>query len=230
MESISSCEPVSGRDEIRRTGNRYDHPTWHYINYPLSPPNFPLLDAPDRCDDVLSGIQQSAEVLTKPRTSFVSRAAHLSWLLHLIGDIHQPLHATALFPEEFPDGDRGGNDFYVRPANAGIKLHSYWDGLLGTSGDVRSARNDATRLLNEYERSDFESLAAKGEALSWSLESRGHAIESVYLNGELEPATTQGTAHALPADYASAAKALAEQQVVLAGYRLADYLKTLAEG
>jgi hypothetical protein len=34
-------------DEIRRTGNQYDHPNWHFIDYPLRPPGFPLSPTPD---------------------------------------------------------------------------------------------------------------------------------------------------------------------------------------
>src|SRR5690349_11040178 len=37
-------------DEIRRSGNQYDHPNWHFIDYPLRPPNFPM-ESDDKPDD-----------------------------------------------------------------------------------------------------------------------------------------------------------------------------------
>ena len=42
------------------------------------------------------------------------KAIYLTWLMHLVGDIHQPLHCTAVFREQFPNGDKGGNDAFVR--------------------------------------------------------------------------------------------------------------------
>jgi len=47
---------------------------------------------------------------------------YLTWLLHLIGDIHQPLHCTAVFSEQFPNGDKGGNDAFVRIRSSPVKL------------------------------------------------------------------------------------------------------------
>ena len=44
------------------------------------------------------------------------RGIALSWLFHLIGDVHQPLHAVQLFTREYPKGDRSGGDFCVRVA------------------------------------------------------------------------------------------------------------------
>ena len=58
----------------------------------------------------------------------------MCWLLHLIGDIHQPNHAITLFSEAFPDGDRGGNLSLIRIENgeaAKIRHHLFWDGLMG---------------------------------------------------------------------------------------------------
>ena len=41
----------------------------------------------------------------------------LRFLIHVIGDIHQPLHASTFFSDEYPDGDMGGNKFYVTYKN-----------------------------------------------------------------------------------------------------------------
>src|SRR5215470_7008340 len=50
-------------DEIRRYGSQYDHPEWHYVNYPLKPPSFPSEPAPAPTNDVLFGMQQYTKVL-----------------------------------------------------------------------------------------------------------------------------------------------------------------------
>jgi len=51
-------------------------------------------------------------------------------LIHYVGDIHQPLHATSRVDHEHPKGDRGGNDFPI-PSKEGAKnLHSVWDSVI----------------------------------------------------------------------------------------------------
>ena len=61
--------------------------------------------------------------------------------MHLVGDIHQPLLCTAVFSEQFPNGDKGGNDAFVRIRTSPVKLHAFWDGMLGngtTAGAINS--------------------------------------------------------------------------------------------
>src|ERR1035438_10198025 len=45
-------------DEIRRRKSPYNHPKWHYVDYPLKPPKFPVEPGPDPADDILYGIGQ----------------------------------------------------------------------------------------------------------------------------------------------------------------------------
>jgi hypothetical protein len=63
------------------------------------------------------------------------------------------------------------------------------------------------------------------QALGWSLEGRGVAIEEAYLHGELKGGTSKGTSQELPEGYTKAAKVVAEKQAALAGYRLADEIE-----
>jgi hypothetical protein len=74
----------------------------------------------------LYGIQQSEKTLSDSTTSAQEQALHLSWLIHLIGDVHQPLHCCSLFNSDYPTGDKGGNSFFIKPATKGIPLHSFW--------------------------------------------------------------------------------------------------------
>jgi hypothetical protein len=62
-------------DEIRRNGSEYDHPHWHYIDYPLKPPSFPVEPGPAPTDDVLYGIAQCEKVLETTLTSNPVRGA-----------------------------------------------------------------------------------------------------------------------------------------------------------
>jgi len=212
-------------DEIRRRGNLYDHPNWHFIDYPLKPPAFPFEPDAKPNDNVLYGIAQSELVLSDTNANLEQRAASLSWLVHLVGDEHQPLHCESLFTDAYPNGDKGGNDFYVRPNQAPVRLHGIWDGLLGSSVNPRTQWNYAIELEGKFPRKSLPELNKHRTPNEWSLESRELAIEKGYLHGELKGGTNQDTAANLPEDYTKNAKAVAEHQGALGGYRLADEIQ-----
>jgi hypothetical protein len=58
------------------------------------------------------------------------------WLIHLAGDVHQPLHAVARFCQNDTDGDNGGNDVKLNCSpgvSCASNLHAEWDGVLGNT-------------------------------------------------------------------------------------------------
>jgi hypothetical protein len=208
-------------DEIRRRENPYDHPKWHYVDYPLKPTKFPVEPGPDPTDDILFGITRCEKTLSNPKATAEDRAVYLSWLIHLIGDLHQPLHCCSLFTTECPNGDKGGNSFYIKPATRGISLHRFWDGLLGTSGKPGAHLNYAIQNEAEHPQKTLKELRKAKTPKKWTLESRAIAVEKVYLHGKLKGSTDRETAVDLPEGYTKTAKAVAETQAALAGYRLA---------
>jgi len=212
-------------DEIRRRKSPYNHPKWHYVDYPLKPARFPVEPGPDPTNDILYGINQCEKVLADPKASPQDRAAYLSWLIHLIGDVHMPLHCCSLFTDAYQTGDRGGNSFYIKPATRGIALHSFWDGLLGTSGKPQAHLDYAIMIEHEHPRKSLAELKKAKTPKAWSLESRVIAVEKAYLRGELKGGGDRDTAQDLPEGYTKAAKVVAEKQAALAGYRLADMIR-----
>jgi hypothetical protein len=132
------------------------------------------------------------------------------------------LHCCSLFNDSYLTGDRGGNDFFVKPNQSGVRLHSLWDGLLGSSSSPQTQWNYAIQIEAKYPKTSLPELATHASPKDWSLESRELAIEKGYLHGALQGSTNAATAPSLPADYTKNAKAVAERQVALAGYRLAD--------
>ncbi len=72
----------------------------------------------------------------EPEVSWdLSDSFHLRLLIHYIGDIHQPLHASSRFTKNYPQGDEGGNDFLIKVINKGAgetptNLHSLWDSII----------------------------------------------------------------------------------------------------
>jgi methylphosphotriester-DNA--protein-cysteine methyltransferase len=159
----------------------------------------------------------------------------LCWVFHLIGDVHQPLHAVALFTTQFPapEGDRGGTRFYIRvtpTARTTISLHAFWDDLILGSERFQSVRNRATalQLQPEHARAQLPELQETSFAQWARQESVSLAQEHVYRNGQLQGSRDAHNGVVLPADYVKSTKPLAERRMVLAGYRLADVLTEIA--
>ncbi|NID09208.1 S1/P1 nuclease [Fibrivirga algicola] len=210
-------------DDVR--GNAYDHPTWHYINYVYAPKEgIARTDTTLATGEtILQAFEQNKQVL-RSNAPDSAKAIALCWLFHLTGDVHQPLHATALVDSQFPTGDRGGNLFKIKVmmSSQTINLHSFWDGMLLGEDDFQSARNLAVLARQTVSRDRLPQLG-KTDVASWSKESFQLAQDNAYRSNTLTAGTDQeGTV--LPADYVATVKPIAQRQVALAGYRLADEL------
>lgn len=122
--------PATGGD--RNTG--YDdvarHKYWHFVD--ISFPDdigLPTPNAQDRIDAFVA-------VLSSPKSPDTDdlKSYDLCWLLHLVGDVHQPLHCitrTTLDSTGKPKGDAGGNGVHL--SGSDNNLHSAWDGAVGTN-------------------------------------------------------------------------------------------------
>ena len=220
-------------DDIRKSGSPYEHSVWHYVDYPLVEPDFPLLPAPTDTEDLLSALAKCQGVVRDPQAPAVDRAAALSWLIHLVGDEQQPLHCAELVSPEYPlpVADRGGNLFWVSVGGAPVNLHWFWDCALGTSLDHRELITKGHELQVKFPREKLPELTQATDPKAWSLEGRALCLDVVYQRGELKGSTKQGPDDpALPEGYFAAAHAVAERRVVLAADRLADLLGGLAGG
>ena len=160
-------------DFVRNThAEQYNKPTWHYINMAYVP-GYSKVTPParsPRSSNVVTQIDWAAGQVRGNDPAVTPIA--LCWLLHLIGDIHQPNHAITLYNEAFPDGDRGGNLALIRIENGdAIKIHLYWDGLLGQF----ASWPDIVRLNGEFAEIEKENvddidrqMAEDTSPLSWA--------------------------------------------------------------
>lgn len=215
-------------DDIRGH-KKYDHPFWHFINYPFKPAGQPdsVKPAPPREENIVQAFGLNLKKLRQGARE--DQAVALCWLFHLVGDVHQPLHVAALFTTHYPSGDKGGNLIFVRVKEGGrpITLHYFWDGLILGSPRFRMAGNVATKLRArpEFARAKLAELKETAFAKWAASESLALAREVAYLDGKLQGSALAETARVLPDGYARKAKAVTERRIVLAGYRLADLLK-----
>jgi hypothetical protein len=195
-DQLRDSDPVLGKQTAR----------WHYVNFPRGDCHYvPARDCPDgNC--VVAAIQRQLLILSDRSRPNGERAEALKFLVHLVADVHQPLHAG------YQD-DRGGNNFQINYRGQGSNLHSVWDSTLlddrGLDADTYVAAlakqsplpPDATR------RSDRP-------AADWAEESCRIVQQS-----DLYPST-----HVLSDAYLDMHRPLAEQRLRQAAARLAGLI------
>jgi hypothetical protein len=154
------------------------------------------------------------------------RAIMLGWIIHLVGDIHQPLHTSGrvtAFPRE-SDGDAGGNDFELGPK---LTLHSYWDNIIDRRRPKpasESYRHYVDRLSgdveNRFSLASFDATLKPGDIAAWVRESLQNAKDHAY------PKTLKR--QQLPINkYEKNTFEVSEKAIAEAGYRLANLLSQI---
>ena len=206
-------------DDIR--GQRPSTAAYHYVDIPLGW-TAPMTDLGPFCGKsggrcIVGQLERAIEQL---RTSVApdERREAMMWIVHLVGDIHQPLHCST-------DGDRGGNEKWVRvtyksPGGAKIKLHALWDHLMRLSDSENSASELANSLRLTPKQADTMGL---GTPLSWSVESWELARKLAYLHLPAGPIDDSDAITIAPEDVAYLRK-VALTQLQRAGARLAALL------
>jgi len=219
-------------DDIKRTDYEPKHDNWHYINYPFTSANASVpVSEPDTAN-IISAYRQNMNIV-KSNAADEEKAIALCWIFHLIGDIHQPLHTVKFFSNDLPApaGDKGGNALFIKVEEGGkpLNLHSFWDGLVLGSQELREADNRAVLLKNQkvYKRKRLKGLKDRNFENWAKNESFELAKKYGYQEGNLSASTNREEAPVVPHAYVSIAKSIAEERVVLAGYRIADTLKEL---
>jgi hypothetical protein len=205
-------------DEIRD-----EHPEtarFHFINIPLriGGSTSPALPA---APHVITKIEDFTLVVRDDAGTAEDRADALSWLLHLFGDIHQPMHCVARFNDLHPDGDRGGNSF--RLTGDSRNLHSLWDGSVDVAR-TKSAETIASEAMDANTREELAADLAEPSREAWARASFTIARTFAYTLDE-DP----GNPPAPSSAYLETMERIARRQVALAGYRLADHFRTLFE-
>lgn len=180
------------------------------------------------------------------------RAVAACWIFHLVGDLHQPLHTVSYFSPDpaFAKGDFGGNTFAIKANGRPMRLHTFWDDLLGEDVDYnddspkhqahlyREAVKAADRLRGpKLPDADQDRLAKNRTFESWARESHHLARTVAYQKadgtGLLKPiavnfnAPLPDTAEEVGPAYIQSAQTTADRQIVLAATRLAERIKTL---
>lgn len=196
-------------DDIRRDEAWRHTGPWHYLNVPdLGCDYQPPRDCPDgNC--VIGAIEAQTRVLADASQPRQKRIEALKFVVHLVGDAHQPMHAGLR-------SDRGGNDFQINYRGEGWNLHSTWDSLIlrqplqldgGWQGMSKRLGSSTVALARN-------NLPLHTGAREWTLESCALiGSESLY-----------PSRHKISSRYLNKHRPLAERRLRLAGARLAALL------
>jgi hypothetical protein len=207
--------------------DRLRHRYWHFVDQPFSADGTPTVPAAG--PNVATQIAAFRDVLRAAGPSDDVKSYDLAWLLHLVGDVHQPLHCTSRFDAQDPAGDQGGNlvlitgnapppicddPQYCKFDPAG-NLHAFYDDVTGDSYTATEAEAAARALP-----APDTAKAAIADENVWVQEGLTLAQAAVY-------AAPIGVGHgpfAADKAYQDAAYALGRQRIALAGARLAALL------
>lgn len=109
--------------------DRLRHKYWHFIDTPFSQDGTALPAVPH--PDAEIKIAAFRKVLASGQSDTL-KSYDLVWLEHLVGDVHQPLHAVTRVSAALPGGDAGGNLVAICSAPCRDSLHAFWDRLIGS--------------------------------------------------------------------------------------------------
>ncbi|HXL12095.1 MAG TPA: S1/P1 nuclease [Gemmatimonadales bacterium] len=222
LNAATWADLVRSRDQA---WHAYHHATWHYADFYWEVENGRPHDIPGTGPDSLNAAERIVVLratLTDANAADTTKAVALAWLLHLVGDIHQPLHCSSrVTPDEpLPQGDKGGNTFRLDDDR---NLHGYWDRILDASvapdpgeDSIAYADRVAHRIEGTHSRASLAAPLAATDVLGWAQEGLRLAQTVVYAG------VTRGSAPS--AAYEAEALEVSEGRIALAGYRLAALL------
>jgi hypothetical protein len=217
-------------DDARKTA--YDHAYWHVTAWPVVSSESPPASPPDLntpAFEAIPAFDLNFKTLKDKAASIPERAVALCWVMHLAGDVHQPLHTAQLFSARAPNGDRMGLDEYVQDATGKpVTLHWYWDDSVNQSNDDQEIVRRARELQDRFPRGSLTELQTPthaGDFGRWARqESYPLAVKYVYGPG-LSYGSTAAEARAVPEDQAKQVASVAQRRATIAGYRIADLLR-----
>jgi hypothetical protein len=212
-----------------KPNSNYTTFTWHFIDKPYS------IDGTQEKhivseQNIVWALNTLSRALKQKQANKSLRARTLSYIIHYTGDIHQPLHNTSFYSKKLPNGDRGGNLYrikYTEPDGSVLdNLHKLWDSALalypsfGYSHEVSSVEDIqqiSNKIIQDYPPEFFGKRIKNTDPQKWHEENYklvSYAYNTPYAK---TPSST----------YIENNTKLAEQQIALAGYRLATLLNRL---
>ncbi|WED44395.1 S1/P1 nuclease [Legionella cardiaca] len=201
---------------------RYQKDLWlgskHYIDIPFSFDGTDLIKEDNV--NAVSAINTAKELMQDNSANDFEKGFTLRILLHVVGDIHQPLHAANQFSVKNPQGDQGGNLFYLKANPVANNLHAYWDRGGGLLNYKRYTSAQLSRKAYSIEKRwpcHLENMVLVPQI--WAEESHQLAVHNAYQIKMGEKPSKL---------YQQMVKKTVEQRIAIAGCRLAALLNQIS--
>ena len=206
LDGHSLANASTWADEMRSNPKFDKYSSWHYINLPIDKE---YDEIPSTANNVITQISKAIEVLNSPLANREVKQFYLKYLIHMVGDLHQPLHTGR-------EEDWGGNKIQVnfkgrKGAENWTNLHDLWDA--GIIDDYKMSYTEYATKLMDIKKLDFP----QGNALEWSKESHSF-VPKIY-------ETTAGSY--LSYDYVYEVLPIIDQRLFQAGIRLSTILNEI---
>lgn len=195
-------------DEIKADRKYREFSAWHYVNFPADK-NYGDV-TPNEDGDLITGVEKCIEIVKDENSSDEDKAFYLKLLVHLVGDLHQPMHVGRI-------EDKGGNDIQVQWFNRGSNLHKVWD--LNMIEDYGLSYTELAASLPRLTKAQ-KKFIQKGTIYDWVEESQDIANE---LYGSVE------VGEKLYYQYSYLWWGTVEKQIQKGGLRLAKVLNAVFE-
>ncbi|WP_019039547.1 S1/P1 nuclease [Psychroflexus tropicus] len=160
LNGQSIADASTYADEIKSDRSYDKYKPWHYANIPFDQSYAEADKNPE--GDVVFGIEECIRQLKSNSLSKKEEGFYLKMLIHLVGDMHQPLHFGL-------KEDKGANDFKVKWFRQSTNMHSVWDTKMIESYNM--SYSELSDNLPEMSKSELKSIKS-GTLLDWVEEVR----------------------------------------------------------
>lgn len=167
LDHQSSAFVSTYGDEIKSDKRYKEFSAWHYVNMPFDQTY--EASTKNKEGDLVSGIAYCQKIILDDNSSDDDKAFYLKMLIHLIGDLHQPLHVGL-------EEDRGGNDIKVQWNFKDTNLHSVWDSKM--IDDYGMSYSELATNVN-YLTKDQVKAIQKGSIVDWVNDSQ-QVVKKIY--------------------------------------------------
>ena len=212
-------------DDARAT--EFDRPTWHYELRVVYGRTWLW---PFRNGEARKAFDLNFRALSNAKASPRDRAIALSWLMHIVGDIQQPLHAGHQMTADFPKTDEAGQLAFIRAGRKTVGLHEYWDSSLDVEGPVEATANRWSSILPAlYPRAKIRLRTYAGTPQKqfslWLDESLQLAKRVGYTGTALKATPNKANAPIATAFEIGIVQEISKRRVASGGYRIADTIR-----
>ena len=236
MISASWADIVRNR-EFKVRFEKYNHSNWHYADVFWKQDRARaevLKDFTEESGKAVTKLYEFRKILEDSSSADADKAIALAWLMHVGGDIHNPLHNASRVTEPEPKGDLGGNLFLLSPENAApadrMNLHYFWDSVITRNMPRKDNVCDsdyigaaAEKIMRRFPISTLTDRIKPGDFMAWHDEGLRLLPTVVYSpnlkRNEMPPRKYQRTSFEL-----------GQELIAIAGYRLGATLNQIFTG